>query len=51
MARVVLEVGPRAREGDALAAAILKQDMVDELRTVVAIQPQDAKWQISLQPL
>ena len=44
--RVVLEVRPRAGEGDALVGAVLQQGAVDELGAVVTIQAQDAKRQL-----
>jgi hypothetical protein len=48
VAGVVLPVRPRAREGDALAGAVVEHDVVDELGAVVAVQPEDPKREIGL---
>ena len=51
VAGVVLRVRSAAREGDALFGAITNEQSVDELTSIVAIEPQDREWQICLQSL
>ena len=45
VAAVVLPVGPRAREGDALVLAVAQQFVVDELTAVVRVDPQQREGQ------
>src|SRR4051794_12324526 len=48
---VVLQIRPRAREGDAMIGAVVQQHAIDELGPVVAVEAKDAKWQLRLASL
>jgi hypothetical protein len=51
VAGVVLGVRSAARESDALVGAVANEQSVDELTSIVAIEPQDRERQICLQSL
>ena len=51
VAGVVLRVRAAARESDALVGAVANEQSVDELTSIVAIEPQDTERQICLKSL